>query len=119
METGLLLGLGLLAGVAAGLFGIGGGLIIVPFLILVMKLNAREAFGTSLAAIIPPVGLLGVMEYYRAGAINIRYAALIAVGMVIGAYFGAKVMLSLPGDAVKKAYGVFLIVIGARFLLFK
>ncbi len=100
------------------MFGIGGGIVIVPALIFFFNLGDKAALGTSLAALIPPVGLLGAMEYYRAGYINIRYASLIAVGLVIGALFGAKIMLGLPPHVAKRIYGVFLAVIAARMLFF-
>lgn len=99
------------------MFGIGGGLIIVPALIFIVKLRELEAIGTSLAALIPPVGLLGAAEYYRNGLINIRYAALIAAGLFVGAYFGAKIMIGLPPHVIRRVYAVFLFVIATRMLI--
>ncbi len=116
MTTLILLAIGLVAGVFAGMFGIGGGLIIVPALLFLVKLKEVEAIGTSLAALIPPVGLLGAAEYYRSGFINIRYAGLVAFGLFVGAYFGARIMVSLPPELIRRLYGVFLLVIAARML---
>ena len=116
MVYATLLGVGLVAGVFAGMFGIGGGLIIVPALLLLLQMKETEAIGTSLAALIPPVGLLGALEYYRAGYIHVVYAALIAAGLFIGAYFGAKIMIGLPPHVIRRAYAVFLIAIAARML---
>lgn len=99
------------------MFGIGGGLIIVPALLLAVKAGPHQAIGTSLAAQVPPVGLLSAVEYWRAGHINVRWAALIAAGLFIGQYFGARIMISLPPQAVKRAYAVFLLVISLRMLL--
>jgi len=113
----VLLGIGLIAGVFAGMFGIGGGLIIVPALIFLVKMKELEAIGTSLAALIPPVGLLGAAEYYRSGYINIRYALLIAVGLFAGAYFGARIMIGLPPQAIRRIYAGFLLVVAARMLV--
>lgn len=113
----ILLALGLVAGVFAGMFGIGGGLIIVPALLFFVKLKEVEAIGTSLAALIPPVGLLGAAEYYRNGFINIRYAGLVALGLFVGAYFGARIMISLPPDLIRRLYGIFLLAIAARMLI--
>ena len=113
----MLLGVGLAAGVAAGMFGIGGGLIIVPALIFLLGLKEKQAIGTSLAALIPPVGLLGAAEYYRSGYINIKYAALIAVGLFIGAYFGAKLVISMPDALIRRIYAIFLLAIAARMLI--
>ena len=112
-----LLGIGLAAGVAAGMFGIGGGLIIVPALIFLLGLKETQAIGTSLAALIPPVGLLGAAEYYRSGYINIKYAALLGVGLFIGAYFGARIVISMPDVVIRRAYAIFLLVIAARMLI--
>lgn len=113
----LLLTIGLVAGVLAGMFGIGGGLVIVPSLLFLMKLTEHEAIGTSLAALIPPVGLLGALEYYRNGYINLKYAGLIALGIFLGAYFGARIMMPLSPRLIRKIYAVFLLVIAGRMLL--
>jgi uncharacterized membrane protein YfcA len=118
LSLGLLV-LGLVAGVFSGMFGIGGGLIIVPALIFIFKLRELEALGTSLAALIPPVGLLGAMQYYQEGYIQIRYAVLIALGIFIGAYFGARIVISLPPIIIKRIYAVFLLAVAGRMLLFK
>ncbi|MFB3779135.1 MAG: sulfite exporter TauE/SafE family protein [Bryobacteraceae bacterium] len=117
MTTFVLLAIGLVAGVFAGMFGIGGGLIIVPALLFLVKLKEVEAIGTSLAALIPPVGLLGAAEYYRNGFINIRYAGLVALGLFVGAYFGARIMVTLPPELIRRLYGIFLLVIAARMLI--
>lgn len=114
----LLLAIGLVAGILSGMFGIGGGLVIVPALLFVLKLKEFEAIGTSLAALIPPVGLLGAVEYWRNGHVNLRYAALIALGLFIGAYFGARITLGLPADVVRKIYAVFLLLVAGRMLFF-
>lgn len=117
MTVLLLLAIGLVAGVLSGMFGIGGGLVIVPALLLVVKLKEFEAIGTSLAALIPPVGLLGAIEYYRNGHINMKYSALIAFGLFIGAYFGAKITLGLSPVLVRKLYAGFLILVASRILI--
>jgi uncharacterized membrane protein YfcA len=100
------------------MFGIGGGIVIVPALLLIFEMKETAALGTSLAALIPPVGLLGAVEYYRTGNMNIRYAALIALGLFVGAFFGAKIMLGLPPGLAKRLYGGFLAVIAVRMLFF-
>lgn len=109
--------IGLAAGVCSGMFGIGGGVVIVPALLLATSMDVRDATGTSLAALIPPVGLLGAAEYYRAGHINVKAAAIIATGLFIGAYFGSRIMLSIPSGPAKKVYAVFLLVLAVRMLL--
>jgi uncharacterized protein len=112
-----LLGIGLVAGVFAGMFGIGGGLIIVPALIFLLKMKELSAIGTSLAALIPPVGLLGAAEYYHNGLINVRYAVLIALGLFVGAFFGARIMIGLPPLLIRRIYATFLFLIAARMLV--
>ena len=119
MPTLSLLALGLVAGIFAGMFGIGGGLIIVPALIFVFGFKELEAIGTSLAALIPPVGLLGAAEYYRNGYINIRSAALIAVGLFCGALIGAKIVIGLPPIVIRRIYAAFLIAMAAKMLVGK
>jgi uncharacterized protein len=110
--------IGLIGGVLSGLFGIGGGLVIVPALILVAGFPIATAAGTSLAALLLPVGLFGALEYYRAGNVDIRAAAVIAVGLLIGAYFGARLGTALPPETVQRAFGIFLLIVGARLTLF-
>lgn len=112
-----LVALGLVAGVFSGMFGIGGGLIIVPVLIFLFKVKELEALGTSLAALIPPVGLLGAMEYYRSGYMNLVAAAIIAGGLFVGAYFGARIVIGLPPVVFRRIYGTFLLVVAVRMLV--
>lgn len=117
MASFVLLAIGLIAGVFSGMFGIGGGLVIIPALLFILKMKELDAIGTSLAALIPPVGLLGAAEYYRNGNINIKYAALIAFGLFIGAYFGARITIGLPPHIVKRVYGIFLLAVASRMLI--
>ncbi len=119
MNVWLLLCLGLMAGTAAGMFGIGGGLIIVPFLVAILKMDQVDAIGTSLATIIIPANILGAFEYYRNGHANLKAAVLIAMGILVGSYFGARLMIGLPPAIGKKIYGVFLVAFGIRYLLLK
>ncbi len=117
MTYAALLGIGLFAGVLSGMFGIGGGLVIVPALIFLKKMKELDAIATSLAALIPPVGLLGAVEYYRAGHMNIRYAALIAAGLFVGAYFGARVVIGLPPTTIRRIYAAFLFAVATRMVI--
>ncbi len=112
------LAIGLLAGLLSGMFGIGGGVIIVPALMLIIGFSIKMASGTSLIALLLPVGLLGAMEYYRQEQINIIAAICLALGLFIGAYFGAKITIGLPELMVKRAFGVLLLVLAVRYLTF-
>jgi len=110
--------IGLLAGVLSGLFGIGGGIVIVPLLVLVVGLTTTQAAGTSLAALLLPVGALGALEYWRAGQIDLGIAVVLAGGLLIGAYAGARLGISLPVEVVQRAFGVLLVLVGLRFAVF-
>jgi uncharacterized membrane protein YfcA len=115
IELGLL---GAAAGVVSGLFGVGGAVVIVPGLVLLAKLPQHTAHGTSLAALLPGVGILGVIEYHRRGQVNIPYAAMIAAGILFGALIGAKLAGTLPEPVLRRAFGAFLLLVSARLLLF-
>ncbi|MBN2472848.1 MAG: sulfite exporter TauE/SafE family protein [Anaerolineae bacterium] len=112
----LVLGVGLLAGVASGLFGIGGGLVIVPALVGLLNYDQKRAVGTSLAALLPPVGIGGVIAYWQEGYIQIWSALSIAAGLIGGAFLGARLALGMSSKNVKRLYGVFLIVVSFRFI---
>jgi len=102
----LLIGLG--SGVLAGLFGIGGGIVIVPLLMAVTKMPIQKATGTSLAALLLPVGFFGVMEYYKGGRIDVRAAALVAAGL------GARFALTLAPRELQRGFALLLVVAAVR-----
>ncbi len=114
-----LIGIGLLAGVLAGMFGIGGGNVIVPLLTLALHYPPKRAIATSLGAILFPFGIPGVLYYHRAGNLDLAAAAWIAGGLFIGTVFGALITIRLPGRTVKLLYGLFLIFVAVRFFFFK
>jgi uncharacterized membrane protein YfcA len=105
---------GLLAGVLSGMFGIGGGLIIVPALVFFAKMTQRAAVGTSLGALLLPVGALGVYAYWRAGNVNVKAAAWIALGMFLGAYGGATFALMVSEASLKRTFAVLLVLVAGR-----
>jgi uncharacterized protein len=114
-----LLLIGLVAGVAGGMFGIGGGAIMVPAMVLLMGMDQKFATGTSIAAQILPIGILGAAVYYRNDQLNIKYAVIIAVGLVVGNLFGALFANQpfISSETMKKLYGIFLLLLGARYLV--
>ena len=114
----LVAAIGLVAGILSGIFGIGGGLIIVPALVLLGGWTATEAAGTSLAALLLPVGLLGAYVYWRAGYVNVVSALILAVGLFVGAAIGARIGLAAPPAIVQRSLGVLLLVVGLRLVLF-
>ncbi|MEI8084585.1 MAG: sulfite exporter TauE/SafE family protein [Paludibacter sp.] len=115
MEFGILI-LGVLAGILSGLFGIGGGIIMVPTLIAVFGLDMLNANATSLAAMLLPVGLFGVITYYKAGYINVRNALWISLGLLMGSFFGAELAVSVDVKVLSKLYAAFLLYIALGYL---
>lgn len=112
--TLIFLGIGLAAGVLSGLFGIGGGIVIVPMLILLARMAPATATGTSLGALLLPVGALGAYQYYRTGHIDIKVSLLVALGLFIGAYFGAKLAVGLDPVMMKRGFALFLVMVAVR-----
>ncbi|MBW4610178.1 MAG: sulfite exporter TauE/SafE family protein [Hassallia sp. WJT32-NPBG1] len=113
--------IGLVAGVAGGMFGIGGGAIMVPAMVLLIGMDQKFATGTSVAAQILPIGILAAIVYYRNGNVNIKYAVFIAVGLIVGNLFGALFANQpfISSEMMKKLYGIFLLAIGCRYLFFR
>ena len=114
MTNLLFLAIGLGAGVLAGIFGIGGGIIIVPALVLLAKFAPQQAAGTSLAVFLLPVGLLGALTYYKEGHVRVVPALLIALGVFIGGYVGARISVGLSPLVLKRSFAVMLVAVAAR-----
>ncbi len=108
----ILIGLG--GGVLSGLFGIGGGVVIIPALLLVAHMSPLTATGTSLGALLLPVGALGAWTYYRSGNLDMRASLLIALGLFFGAYAGAKLAHLLTAEQLRRAFAVFLVLVAIR-----
>jgi uncharacterized membrane protein YfcA len=106
--TILLLAVGFGAGVLSGMFGIGGGIVIVPALLYAAHMQPQRAVGTSLGALLLPVGLLGAWSYYKAGELDARASLLIAAGLAIGVYFGAQIAQHVDATMLRRAFAVFL-----------
>jgi uncharacterized protein len=115
----ILLALGAVTGAMAGLFGIGGGIVVIPALVLILGFSQQTAQGTSLAMMLPPIGLIAVFNYYKAGYVDIKIALILAIAFLVGSYFGSKLAINLPQALLKKIFAVFLLLIAVRMLLTK
>lgn len=113
----LLVLIGLVSGIAAGLFGIGGGVLIVPALIYLAKFEPHLAIGTSLAVLLPPVGLGAVIEYYRQGGVDIKAALVIALALLVGGWIGAHLAGIINGHVLKLCFGIFVTGIGFYLMI--
>lgn len=115
----ILILIGLVAGIFSGLIGIGGAIIIIPALVFILGMDQYSAQGTSLAVMLPPIGLLAAYSYYKEGALNLTYALIIAGAFLIGGYIGSKFALSIPEVTLKKIFAVVLFLIALRMFLGK
>lgn len=106
--------IGLAAGVLAGMFGIGGGVLIVPALVFFARVEPQVATGTSLAALLLPVGALGAWAYWKQGYVHIKPALIIALGLLLGAWVGAKISLGMSPVALRRSFAVFLVLVAVR-----
>lgn len=111
--------IGIVSGVLAGMFGIGGGLVIVPALILFADFSEHEAIGTSLAVLLPPIGLFAAYNYYINGYVNIKYALIIAVVFMTASYFSSKLTIHIPADIVRKLFSIFLVIVAIKMFFSK
>ena len=109
--------IGLAGGVASGLLGIGGAIIMVPALVFILGFSQHTAQGTTLIAMIPPIGILAAIQYYKAGHADIKTAAIIAALFIIGALLGSKLALKIDAHILKKIFGFVLLYISAKMIL--
>jgi uncharacterized membrane protein YfcA len=115
----ILIAIGIVTGIMAGMLGIGGAIIMIPALVYIMGMNQLTAQGTSLAVMLPPIGIIAAYNYYKAGQVNIKFAIILAVCFLVGSYFGSKLSLTLPQPLLKKIFGVLLLLVAAKMLLSK
>lgn len=114
----LLVLVGLAAGFLSGLIGVGGGIIIVPALVLLLGFSQKQAQGTSLGILLLPVGILAVIQYYKQGYLNVNYVLVVSAAFVLGGFLGSKLALSLPDAVMKKVFAVVLILIALKIIFF-
>jgi uncharacterized protein len=108
---------GLLGGLGVGLFGVSTGAILVPAYIIVLGWNQKLAQGTALAVSLPPTGVLAALDYYRHGDVRLEVAAILALGLLVGGYFGGRLAVVLPQEKLRVGFAVFLLLIGVKMLL--
>jgi uncharacterized protein len=111
--------IGIAAGILSGLFGIGGGVIIIPALVFLEGFSQLKAQGTSLVALLPPVGILAFLEYHKRGYTDVYAGIIICAAMIIGAKFGAQLANALPLDVLRKGFGIFIILVGIKTFIGK
>ena len=122
MSTSMLLILiviGIITGIMAGMLGIGGAIIMIPALVFLLGISQQAAQGTSLAVMLPPIGIIAAYNYYKAGQVNIKFAIVLAIFFLVGSYFGSKFALILPQTVLKKVFGILLLLVAAKMLLSK
>lgn len=111
--------LGVVAGILSGMLGIGGGLILIPGLIYIFGLTQLQAQGTTLALMVPPIGLLAAMRYYQNGNVKLGMAGFICMGFFVGGLLGANLVQNLPEPLIRKIFALFLLFVSLRMLLAK
>jgi uncharacterized membrane protein YfcA len=119
MEILILLTVGLIAGIFSGFLGIGGGIIIIPALVYWLGYSQHNAQGTSLGLLLPPIGLLAVINYHKAGFVNIKAATIMCITFIIGSYVSSKIVVDIPELIVKKIFGIFLLFYAVKLFLEK
>ncbi len=117
MQTVLFILTGITAGTFSGLLGVGGGIIIVPALVYIFKFSQHAAQGTTLALMVPPIGILGAYVYYRLGYVNVKAAFFICLGFFLGGFLGAKLAGRIPDETLRKLFGAVLMVVALRMIL--
>lgn len=111
--------IGLVAGFLGGMIGLGGAVILIPALVLFLAMDQRLAQGTTIAIMLPPIGLFAAYNYYKAGYVNVRYALIIAAVFMLGGYLGSRVALNVPVALLKKIFAIVLALIAAKMVFTK
>ncbi|MEI8204065.1 MAG: sulfite exporter TauE/SafE family protein [Bacteroidota bacterium] len=115
----ILIVIGLAAGVFGGMVGLGGGVIMIPAMIYFLGLSQHQAQGTSLAVMLPPVGLLAAYNYYKAGQLNIKYAIIISIAFFVGGYFGSKISLNISTEKMQKIFAIIMMALALQIFFKK
>jgi uncharacterized membrane protein YfcA len=115
----LILSIGLTAGILSGLLGIGGGIIIIPALVFFLGFTQQTAQGTTLAMMVPPIGLLAAWAYYSKGYVDLKVAGLMCIGFFVGGFFGAKFATALSETMLTRIFGAALLLIAIKMIFYK
>ncbi len=115
----ILIVIGILSGILAGVFGIGGAILVIPALVFILGLSQHEAQGTSLAFMLPPVGILATWNYWKEGQVNWKIALVLSLTFVIGAYFGSQLSINISDKMLRRVFGVLMLVIAIKMIFSK
>ena len=110
---------GIVAGFVAGALGVGGAVIIVPALVFIFGFTQHQAQGTSLAVLLFPIGILAVINYHKEGYVDYKFALILILTFVIGGYLGSLLSINLPGNILKKIFGVLMLIIAIKMIFGK
>ncbi len=108
--------LGLTVGALSGMFGIGGGVLVIPALVFFYGFSQKMATGTTLAMLLPPIGILAFLEYYKNGLVDIRASIVLVCGFLVGSYVSAKFVMKMDDLVLKRSFGILLVVIGLFYI---
>ena len=117
-EIVVLILIGIVAGMFSGMFGIGGGLVMVPAMVFFLAMSQHSAQGTSLGVLVVPVAAVAAYNYYKAGELNVKYALIIALSFVIGGYLGSKISLGMSEVMLKRVFGVLMMAMAIKLIFF-
>ncbi len=109
--------IGIVAGCISGLTGVGGGIIMIPLLVFFFKFSQFQAQGTAIAAMLPPIGIMAVINYYNEGYINWKYAAIISLTFILGAFIGSKLAVNMDQKVIKRIFGGILLIVGLKMII--
>ncbi len=115
----ILMIIGILSGILAGVFGVGGAIIVIPALVFILGLSQHEAQGTSLAFMLPPVGILATWNYWKAGHVNWKMALVLSLTFVIGAYFGSQISVNISDKLLRRIFGILILFMAIKMIFSK
>ena len=115
----MLIIIGLISGMLAGVFGVGGAIIVIPALVFILGLSQHQAQGTSLAFMIPPIGILAAWNYWKAGQVNWKFALVLSLTFVVGAYLGSQVSINIPDRVLRKLFGFLMLAVALKMIFSK